>query len=179
MIHSPELLDRLSAYPTETFNECVFRATRLRLDPLAASTSGGRWSPRDQAPVLYTSLESEGALAEISFHWSQFTPFPSKPVVVHRIQVSSDRTLRLKRCDLAELGVDMDQFASLDYAKCQEIGAAVGFLECDGLIVPSARWKCDNLVLFTDNHCLSRDLSVVESTEIAWQDWARENGFID
>lgn len=100
-------------------------------------------------------------------------------VVVHRIQVCTDRTLRLKRCDLAELGVDMDQFASLDYAKCQEIGAAVGFLECDGLIVPSARWKCDNLVLFTDNHRLSSDLSIVESTAFAWQDWARANGFID
>lgn len=179
MIHSQELLDQLSAYPTETFRGYVFRATRLRLDPLAASTSGGRWSRRDQAPVLYTSLESEGALAEISFHWSQFTPLPSKPVVVHCIQVATERTLRLKRCDLAELGVDMDQLPSLDYAKCQTIGAAVGFLECDGLIVPSARWKCDNLVLFTDNHCLSSDLSVVDSTECAWQDWARENGFID
>jgi hypothetical protein len=45
--------------------------------------------------------------------------------------------------------------------------------------VPSARWKCDNLVLFTDNHRLSSDLSVVESTAFAWQDWARANGFID
>jgi RES domain-containing protein len=179
LIHNPELLDSLSAYPTETFRGSVFRATRLRLDPLAASTSGGRWSPRDQAPVLYTSLEFEGALAEISFHWSRFTPLPSKPVVMHRIQVSTDRTLRLRRCDLAELGVDMGQFGALDYTKCQEIGAAVGFLECDGLIVPSTRWECENLVLFTDNHSLLSDLNVVESTEFAWQDWARKNGFID
>ena len=179
MIHSPELLDNLSNYPTETFSGSVFRATRLQLDPLAPSTSGGRWSPRDYAPVLYTSLEREGALAEISFHWSRFTPLPSKPVVVHRIRVSTDRTLRLKRCDLTKLGVDMDQFGSLDYAKCQEIGAAVGFLEHDGLIVPSARWECDNLVFFTDNHSPLNDLNVEESTELAWQDWAKENGFID
>lgn len=179
MIHSPELLDSLSAYPAETFGGRVFRATRLRLSPLAPSTSGGRWSPRDQAPVLYTSLEFEGALAEISFHWSRFTPLPSKPVVVHDIQVVTDRTLRLKRCNLAELGVDLDQFGSLDYAKCQEIGAAVGFLECDGLIVPSARWECENLVLFTDNHSVLRDLYVEKSTEFAWQEWARENRFID
>lgn len=94
--------------------------------------------------MLYASLEYEGALAEISFHWSRFTPLPSKPVVVHRIQLSTGRTLRLKRCNLADLGVDMDQFGALDYTKCQEIGAAVGFLECDGLIVPSARWACEN-----------------------------------
>lgn len=179
MIHSPELLDSLSAYPTETFSGRVFRATRLRLDPLAPSTSGGRWSPKNQAPVLYTSLEREGALAEISFHWSQFTPLPSKPVVAHCIQVSANQTLRLKRYDLTHLGVDMDQFGSLDYAKCQEIGAAVGFLECDGLIVPSARWDCENLVLFTDNHSPLCDLQVVESTEFAWQNWAKENGFLD
>ena len=146
MIHNPELLDALSAYSTVRFSDTVFRATRLRLDPLADSTSGGRWNIRDHDPVLYTSLEFEGALAEISFHWSQVTPLPSKPVVVHRIQVSTERTLRLKLCDLVELGVDFDQFASLNYAKCQEIGAAVGFLECDGLITPSARWDCENLV---------------------------------
>jgi hypothetical protein len=140
---------------------------------------GGRWSLRDNEPVLYTSLEQEGALAEISFHWSCLTPLPSKPVVVHRIQVSTERTLRLKRVDLSKLGVDMNQFGSLNYSKCQEIGAAVGFLECDGLIVPSARWKCENLVLFTNYHNMLNDLNVLESTDFIWQDWAREKGFID
>lgn len=130
-------------------------------------------------PVLYTSLEYEGALAEISFHWSRFTPLPSKPVVVHRIELSTTKSLRLKRVDLSELGVDMAQFESLDYTKCQEIGAAVAFLECDGLIAPCARWDCDNLMVFTDNHSLLSDLRVVESTELAWQGWAREAGFLE
>ena len=66
MIHDPDLLDKLAAYKTEPFEGRVFRATRLNLDPTAYSTWGGRWAPKDDIPVLYTSLEANGAIAEIS-----------------------------------------------------------------------------------------------------------------
>lgn len=69
MIHDRDLLDRLDALPKEAFDGEVFRGTRQSLNPLAGSFSGGRWMRRDGAAVLYTSLEREGALAEISFHW--------------------------------------------------------------------------------------------------------------
>ncbi|MFZ2209662.1 MAG: hypothetical protein WAV22_13425 [Porticoccaceae bacterium] len=42
MIHDPDLLDRLDALPKESFDGQVYRATRLRLDPLAGSYNGGR-----------------------------------------------------------------------------------------------------------------------------------------
>jgi hypothetical protein len=60
LIHDLDLLDSLSSYPTETFNGIIFRATRQGLSPLTASTSGGRWAPKDECPVLYTSLEKGG-----------------------------------------------------------------------------------------------------------------------
>ena len=78
MIHDTALLDKLEGLPKITFDGQVFRATRKSLDPLATSRSGGRWMPASVASVLYTSLQREGALAEISFHWSQWTPVPSK-----------------------------------------------------------------------------------------------------
>jgi RES domain-containing protein len=179
LIHDPALLDSLSTYPTETFNGIIFRATRQGLSPLTASTSGGRWAPKDECPVLYTSLEREGALAEMIFHLALYTPLPSKPIRLHQLRTSTKQSLRLKIADLSALGVDHDAYASLDCQRCQEIGAAVGFLGYDGLIAPSARWSCDNLVLFPENHDLACDLEVVSAEDVEWETWAREHGLLD
>lgn len=105
MTHDPKLLEFLDTLPRESFDGEVFRATRSGLDPLAGSYSGGRWMIADAAAILYTSLEREGALAEIVFHWSQLNPRPTKPVLVHRLRVVAHRTLRLLRTDIAALGV--------------------------------------------------------------------------
>jgi hypothetical protein len=177
VIHDPALLQRLSAFEPERFNGEVFRGTRKSLDPLASSTSGGRWAPKGLVPVLYTSLLREGALAEITYHWSQLTPSPSRPAVLHRLGVVAARKLRLLRADLEELDVKVEQYESVNYHRTQEIGAAVAFLGCDGLIVPCARWDCENLVLFTDNHALENRLELLSSEEIDWQIWAQEAGF--
>lgn len=177
MLHDPALLERLSGFAAERFDGEVFRATRRSLDPLAASTSGGRWMLKGHAAVLYTSLLREGALAEISYHWSQLTPLPGKPAALHRLGVSAERRLRLLRADLADLDVDLTQYDTIDYRRTQEIGAAVNFLGCDGLIVPSARWRCENFVLFTENHPLTSRLEVLSSEEIDWQGWAQDAGF--
>ena len=98
--HDPRLLERLDALPREPFDGDTFRATRLHLDPRAGSYNGGRWMVPDAAAVLYTSLEREGALAEIAFHWMQLTPRPTKPVQLHCLRVAARRTLRLLRADL-------------------------------------------------------------------------------
>lgn len=179
MIHDPALLERLSAFATERFDGEVFRATRQSLDPLASSTSGGRWAPRNLAPVLYTSLLREGALAEIAFHWGQLTPRPSKPAVVHRLGVSTERRLRLLKADLADMDVDMQRYHEVNYLRTQEIGAAVAFLGCDGLMVPSARWSCENLVLFMENHQLGSRLEALSREAVDWQTWGRNAGLID
>jgi RES domain len=178
VIHDPALLERLSGFATEPFDGEVFRATRRSLDPLAASTSGGRWAPRGVVSVLYTSLLREGALAEISFHWTQLTPLPSKPAVIHRLVVSAERRLRLLWADLEELDVDMTRHESVNYHRTQEIGAAVAFLGCDGLIVPSARWSCENLVVFAENHSWTSKIEVLSSEEIDWQAWAQHAGLL-
>jgi hypothetical protein len=179
MLHDPALLERLSGFGAERFEGEVFRATRRSLDPLAASTSGGRWAPGGLVSVLYTSLLREGALAEIAFHWSQLTPRPSRPAALHRLGVSAERRLRLLRADLEELDLDMVQYESVNYRRTQEIGAAVAFLGCDGLIVPCARWSCENLIVFTENHALTSRLEILSSEEIDWQIWAQNSGLFN
>jgi hypothetical protein len=96
-------------------------------------------------------MKREGALAEVCFHLSLYTPLPSKPIRLHLLRTSTKRSLRLKIGDLVRLGMDETSYGNRDYERCQQIGAAVGFLGYDGLIVPSARWTCENLVLFPDN----------------------------
>ncbi len=135
--------------------------------------------PASVVSVLYTSLEREGALAEIAFHWGQLTPLPSKPAALHRLRLTARRTLRLIEADLVNLGVDLGAYRSINYARTQVIGAAVAFLERDGLIIPSARWDCANLVLFTDNYGLGGRLEVAETETIDWRAWAYERQLLD
>lgn len=176
MIHDRDLLDRLSGFPPLTFDDAVFRATRQGLDPLTGSYAGGRWAPRDSTSVLYTSVERDGALAEITFHLSQLDPWPSKPIKLHQLHVSARSVIRLLRADLSGLGVEWGDYGSLNYARTQQIGAAVAFLECDGLIAPSARWSCENLMLFMDNHRLKERLDLKHTETVDWIAWGRQHG---
>jgi hypothetical protein len=133
---------------------------------------------RGGTAVLYTSLEREGALAELSFFWGTMTPLPSKPMVVHAIKVETRKTIRLTRKDFIPLGINEDKFQDTSYARTQMIGDAAGFLGCDGLIAPCARWNCDNLVIFSDNHAMDLPMNVESSEVVDWQLWAKKYGFI-
>lgn len=179
MIHDLELVDRLGAFSPISFDGEVFRATRKSLDPLAPSVSGGRWAPKDSVSVLYTSLTEDGALAELTFHWGQLEPLPSKPASLHRIALTTHKTLELLGADLETLGVDWNRYEAINYERTQQIGAAVGFLGCDGLIVPSARWNCDNLILFCEHHQVENTKLIVLSTEeVDWLDWGYKQGML-
>jgi len=174
MIHDPKLTDILSDMEVEEFAGEVYRATRKSLDPLAASSSGGRWMPRGEANVLYTALSRDGALAELTYHWGMLSPLPSKPAVLSRIDVNISSSLRVLRTDFAALGVDESRYEELDYSRMQEVGAALAFLEYHGLIVPSARWGCENLIVFTDNLDSDDNLNFLDAEEVDWQQWGKE-----
>ena len=183
MIHDPSLLDRLSEFHSERFKGEVFRATRPNADPLAASISGGRWAPPPDGEaghsVLYASFERDGALAEVASFLAQLTPIPGpRSIKATRLAVSTSHTLRLVRADLAALGVDMARFGERDYGRTQEIGAALVFLGFDGLIAPSARWPCDNLMIFGGNHALTENLEAVDEELVEWRAWAQTHGIL-
>ena len=183
MIHDQNLLDRLSEMPTTGFGGEVFRATRPDADPTAPSINGGRWAaPPDVDAgvfVLYTSLERDGAIAEVASFLADFTPIPGpRPIKVSRLAVTTARTLRLVWANLEALGVDHAHYGERDYARTQKIGGALAFLGLDGLIAPSARWPCENLMIFTENHALTERLDPLDAEDIEWQSWARAHGFI-
>ena len=183
MIHDQDLVDRLSELVTERFKGEVFRATRIGADPTAPSISGGRWAPPPQGDagvyVLYSSFERDGAIAELASFLADLTPIPGPRLIkVTRLGVSTARTLRLARANLARLGVASTRYGERDYGRTQEIGAALSFLGLDGLIAPSARWTCDNLVIFSDNHGLTERLESIDEEHVEWRAWAQTHGLI-
>ncbi len=183
MIHEQRLVDQLSVLPVERFEGEVFRSTPASADATAPSISGGRWSPPPnngaEVSVLYTSLEREGSIAEVVSFLAELSPVPGpRPLKISRLGVSTGNTLRLANTRLEALGVDMARYGERDYSRTQEIGAALAFLELDGLIAPSARWSCHNLMIFTANHALNERLEVIDTEEIEWRSWAKAQGFL-
>lgn len=134
--------------------------------------------PRDGIAVLYTSLLREGALAEVCYRLGLLTPVPTKPIALHTLHVAARRAIRITRHDFAALGVDATRFGDLDYWRTQVVGDAIGFLEFDAILVPSARWDCENLVLLQDHLDMSDSPALIRSEEFSWIDWAKEHGFV-
>ena len=176
-----ELLDALEALPTESFEGDVWRILRDGRDPLLGYRPGARWDPPGGFDVICTALEADGARAEIFYHLNRAPVFPSNAVyLLHGIRLRTQRTLRLADLKaLAALGVDTGRYGETDYRtipmRTQEIGDAAHFLGYDGLIVPSARYDGDNLVLFADR-VEPDELNLFQSIQIDWKAWRQREG---
>lgn len=183
MIHDQALVDRLGNFNHRPFSGEVYRATTLSANPTAPSISGGRWAMPVNGDtgnsVLYTAFAKDGAIAEVASFLADQTPIPGpRKIKITRISVTVSKSVALTRDDLERLGVDMARYGDRDYEVTQRMGGALAFLGIDGLIAPSARWSCDNLMIFTDNHSLSETLEAIDDEQIEWQAWARKNKLI-
>ena len=171
--HESALLDTLSEYVPIAFSGEVWRITRKRFEPLRGSAAHGRWSAGANIEVLYTSLERQGALAEIGFRLGLEPVWPSRMEhEIHRLDVSVERALKLVDFSaLEDLGVDTARFAGFDYSQTNAIAAAAHFLEFDGLMVPSARSTAQNLVLFKDR---VKNSQLLASEAVDWAKWRKQ-----
>ncbi len=145
------LLDQIDALPPSVFTGAVWRLVREGRNPLQGGPSMSRWC-NGEFDVLYTSLEHDGAIAELHALLDLQAVFPSKIVFrVHQLKVSVQQALDLTDFSaLSKLGVDISRYQDRNYSAMQSIGDAAYFLGFDVLLVPSARWPCANAVLFTD-----------------------------
>src|SRR5258708_19266109 len=151
-VHDRPILDALEKLDPEPFDSDVWRVARKGRDPLRGSSANGRWGTRGELEVFYTSEQRDGALAEVGFRLSLEPVWPSLiQHQIHLLAVRTERTLRLVDMrELANLGVDISRYETFEYGATQAIPAAAHFLEFYGLVVPSARFACSNLALFTD-----------------------------
>ena len=169
-VHDRAILDALEALDPIAFHGEVWRTTRKGREPTRGSAANGRWSPGGSFEVLYTSLERDGALAEIGFRLSLEPIWPSRlKHEIHRIQATTPRTLKFADvASLVILGVDASRYETFDYETTQAVAAAAHFLEFDGLLVPSARYSTSNLVVFMDS-AGGRALDLRSSEDVNWE----------
>jgi RES domain len=71
---------------------------------------------------------------------------------------------------LERLGVERNRYQEILYTRTQEIGDAAYFLGFDGILAPSARWACLNLVLFTER-VMPGDLRIEDQEVVDWEKW--------
>ncbi len=94
---------------------------------------------------------------------------PVRPKIartVYQISIRLSSTLDLSNWDiLGGFDIGKDDFSGTDFQKCQNIGAAASRLGNDGLLVPSARSKGTNLVIFPDQKRLEEYKFEVDGQE--------------
>ena len=170
--HDDRLLDALGEIEGEVYAGPMWRVVREGRAVFDGSRGSGRWNPSDLS-VLYGAKEPDGAVAETHFHLSQGqSVFPSRMRhVLHELVVLTGRTLVLANISqLVALGVEEARYSEILYARTQEIADAAAFIGFDGIIAPSARWSCENVVLFLDAFNLE-DARVVGETPVDWKAW--------
>jgi RES domain-containing protein len=173
--HKPRdiaLLDALDRLPKTTMSARVWRTVKDGRDPLEGGRSRGRWG-HDGMETLYTSHEEDGAVAEIHSMLSAQPVFPSKlRWFTHEFEVELDDVMSLPTLrQLAELGVDAARYQAREYSRTQEIADAAVFLGFKGLVVPSARWECTNLVVFTERTDPGQLIVIGKPRLVDWTTW--------
>jgi RES domain-containing protein len=170
-VHDRGILDALENIDPEALERTVWRVTRRGRDPVRGAVANGRWNAIGEFEVLYTSVEPDGALAEVGYRLSLEPVWPSKlEHQLHSLLIRVERALRLDTLDqLQALGVDITRFENFEYAATQAIAAAAHFLEFDALIVPSARFPTTNAVLFPDR--IRTPPEVLSTEDVDWATW--------
>lgn len=183
-VRDSRLIDALEILPHTPFRGTVWRVVREGRDPCHCSAPGGRWDD-GTFDVLYTSTTSDGAIAEMHFHLLRGQPvFPSKVrYALHELRVVLSEVMTLPTVNsLVALGLDAARFGQLsyderlqEYPRSQDIAEVAHFLDCDGIVVPNARWDCTNLVLFCDRLKPDAIESVKDHGIIDWATWQKAN----
>jgi hypothetical protein len=173
--HDLKLLDALDAMPRVAFSGPVWRVVRDGRDPLQAGPSQSRWCD-GTFDILYTSAQRDGAIAEVNAFWSLQPVFPSKiSFLCFELYAALEKSLQF--LDIGALephGADPRSYAGRDYSATAAIASAANFLGFDGLIAPSARWPCQNVMIFT-HHLKPAQIVLTSSAPdtIDWPDWRK------
>jgi len=166
------LLDLVGGIDGMPYDGNMWRVVRQGRDVLDGSRGSGRWNTSEMS-VLYGAAIPDGAISEIHFHLNQGqSVFPSRMQHdLFALSVKARQTLMLADMEqLRRLGVEDSRYRELLYDRTQEIAAAAMFLGFDGLIAPSARWECQNIVLFLDA-INPEDIRTISRQPVDWKAW--------
>ena len=178
-----DLIDALEPCTPTTLEQPIWRVVRDTRDPCQCSKPGGRWDD-ESIEVLYTSQARDGALAEMYFHLRKGQPVIPQKIKhrLHELQLNIENVLDLTDYRfLSDLKVDMPKYGQMtyvnkhhEYIRTQEIGEVASFLGFSGLLVPNARWDCNNVVLFCDRMDNDELDELQDHGIINWKTWERD-----
>ncbi len=150
MVDHLALVDRLNEIAPVPWRGQVYRHMFAGYPPDRENTGGARWNPAGIG-AIYTSLERATSMAEAEYHLSLQPVRPRVRRTMYVIRVALGDTIRLTMEDLNHFGLTVDMLGSFDLEPCQAIGGAIATLGRDGMLVPSARTRGTNLVIFPAN----------------------------
>lgn len=159
----PALLDVLENASTNPWEGLAWRQVVKGGDPVQPNIQGARWNPPG-VEALYCALSPEGASSEIA-HVLSRQPVPvRKPLsmVQLKVRLSQVAVIVVSR-EFESIGITAGAVTGDDWSLPQRIGAAADWLGLGGLLVPSARHKDQNLVIFV-NHLEAVDFFEVIMT---------------
>lgn len=157
------LASTLASLPVVEWEGEVWRHTFGDNPPDKPNARGARWNPAG-VEAIYTSLERSVALAEADYQIAAQPLRPRAKRTLHRMRVQLGAVLILTDAAvLLTLGIDEAAIAGSSYETCQAVGLAAVSLQCDAIIVPSARSPGHNLVILLDQVGNDFRLELLES----------------
>lgn len=151
----PTLLDVLEG-SIRSWSGQVYRQVFDTAAALRANVGGARWNPR-ATEALYCSLQYQTATAEVDYIVTRQPVRRTRDRITYKLDVRLSRVADLRDLTLLEpCGLEAERLMSDDWQASQLIGSAVVWLGCSGLLVPSARVRGENLVIF-ENNMMSSD----------------------
>jgi RES domain-containing protein len=161
VVYPPELLDRLQAITPAPWHGRAFRHMFGDYPPDAENTRGARWNPPGVA-AIYTSLARDGALAEAEYQIAVQPIPPRGRRTIYTLELSLTGVLDLTDTELLQdFDVGPAELTADDMIACRQLGAAVHWLERDGLLLPSARSPSTNLVIFPANRSAKAHFEII------------------
>lgn len=148
-------LAALSSFTPVSFEGAVYRVVFERFKDKVLSTEGnrfypGRYHPLGETGILYVSLTEETAIKEIERYASR--NMLQERLIAAKINVRLHKILDLTQTsNLLRLGLSKEDLISFDYSVTQALSIAARQAGFQGLIVPSAASKGDNLIIFENN----------------------------
>ena len=149
--YDPTLLDVIEDAVVVEWSGQVYRQVFQGTDVLRANVRGGRWNP-PEVEAIYCSLQRRTAAAEVD-HLIARQPVPIRtPRVTHKLAVRLTNVADLRALAvLGRCGLTSAQLMAEDLSVPQHVGGASHWLRCAGILIPSARYAGDNLVVFVNN----------------------------
>lgn len=151
---SEDLLEAVDSLGTGTWSGTAYRHTAPGRNPLEGFGGwlyGGRWIPAEVVSTVYLAFPVEACVAEfLRMAEGQARGVASfLPRQLHEIECDSLSVVDLTIPGALPLvGLHMDDLASRDYRKCQDVGAASYFLGHQGVLAPSATGLGSVLAVF-------------------------------